>query len=354
MTHKRKTHRVICVLISFLLFSLAGCSKKVVAADNGGLFLREEGVAVNGITYNSGDLKSPCLEVDVLDVGNSDAIFITFPDGKCMLIDCGEDNTKTANKIKTHVVDKGFSKIDYFILTHPDVDHIGNANFIINNFEIGLAFIPNVPRIQTFAKLESVVNNLTKSGVRAEYNKKLNAVLAKDYGFAFLSPGTLTEIDGVYQDFDVFNPTEIQINNISAVLYLECYGTRFVFTGDAGFSAENKILSDINSGWFENLNVIEGDKDARQLKVDLTNIDFLKVSHHGASDATGSEFLQKTFPRHAIISVGGNNIYGHPNSSVLLRLNEFTPNCKIWRTDIFCDVRIRVNNNATYKIYTKK
>ncbi len=354
MTRKRKILRVICILISFLLFSLAGCSKEVVSADSGGFFFREQGVAVNGLAHVKDYSMSTSLQVDFLDVGNSDAIFITFPDGKCMLIDCGNKNSKIANKIKSHVQDKGFNKIDYFILTHPDVDHIGNANYIIDNFEIGLAFIPNAPRLQTFSLLESVVNNLAKNGVRAEYSKKLNTVLGQDYGFTFLSPGSLTEIDGVYQDFDAFNPTDTQINNISAVLYLECYGARFIFTGDAGFSAENKILRDFNSGWFDNLNVIEGNKNNSQFNVDLINIDFLKISHHGASDATGSEFLQKTLPKHAIISVGGNNIYGHPNSKVLLRLNEFTPNCKIWRTDTCCDVRISVNSDATYKIYTKK
>lgn len=57
----------------------------------------------------------------------------------------------------------------------------------------------------------------------------------------------------------------------------------------------------------------------------------LKVAHHGSNDSSSHAFLEAADPQTAIISVGSNNLFGHPSPQVLDRLE--TLGCRIWRTD---------------------
>jgi competence protein ComEC len=59
----------------------------------------------------------------------------------------------------------------------------------------------------------------------------------------------------------------------------------------------------------------------------------LKVAHHGSNTSTTPEFLAVVSPQLAIISVGSDNEYGHPNDEVMARLiAEIGPE-NIYRTD---------------------
>jgi competence protein ComEC len=46
----------------------------------------------------------------------------------------------------------------------------------------------------------------------------------------------------------------------------------------------------------------------------------LKVGHHGSSSASSEQFLDVVAPRHAVISVGAGNSFGHPSAATLDRL----------------------------------
>ena len=72
----------------------------------------------------------------------------------------------------------------------------------------------------------------------------------------------------------------------------------------------------------------------------------LKVPHHGSKTSTTTEFLKRVSPKYAIISVGRNNKYGHPNGDVVKRLNEI---CEVYRTDMDGLVTFDLEN---YRIYT--
>ena len=66
-------------------------------------------------------------------------------------------------------------------------------------------------------------------------------------------------------------------------------------------------------------------------KTKLPKVDVLIVGHHGAEDSTGEALLRAVTPETVIISVGKDNIYGHPSDATLERLNRF--GCKVLRTD---------------------
>ena len=92
-----------------------------------------------------------------------------------------------------------------------------------------------------------------------------------------------------------------------------------MFMGDAGVTTEKEILD----------------------KYNLTNIDVLKVGHHGSRTSSSKEFINEINPQYSIISVGKKNRYGHPNKEVLENLN----NSKIYRTDKQGSIMFKIDNN---------
>lgn len=113
--------------------------------------------------------------------------------------------------------------------------------------------------------------------------------------------------DNLY--FDVLWPeqekmiTENILNNNSLIAKLVYKSFSMLFTGDIEEIAEKQILKD--------------DKKSKLLKSTI-----LKVAHHGSKTSSIQEFLEKVKPKIALIGVGENNKFGHPNHQVLERLNK--------------------------------
>ena len=114
-------------------------------------------------------------------------------------------------------------------------------------------------------------------------------------------------------------------NTNSSVIYLNYNNYKFLFMGDASSEKEKDILG----------------------KYNLTNIDFLKVGHHGSNTSSSKVFIDSINPKYSLISVGKNNRYGHPKDSVLGILK----NSKIYRTAQDGSIEIKINKNK-YKIRT--
>ena len=108
-------------------------------------------------------------------------------------------------------------------------------------------------------------------------------------------------------------------NDNSNVIYTELNGYKFMFMGDAGIEKEKDILD----------------------KYNISDIDVLKVGHHGSKTSSSKEFINEINPRYSIISVGKNNRYGHPNKEVLNNLEQ----SKIYRTDKDGSIMFKIKSN---------
>jgi competence protein ComEC len=73
-----------------------------------------------------------------------------------------------------------------------------------------------------------------------------------------------------------------------------------------------------------------------ELMMDRANLEctVLKVAHHGSYTASSEAFLSAASPEIAIISVGANNDYGHPNQETIERLAAEVGETNIYRTDL--------------------
>ena len=77
-----------------------------------------------------------------------------------------------------------------------------------------------------------------------------------------------------------------------------------------------EVSNNINNIFIDLKNNSVLDNETLLDKYNLTNIDVLKVGHHGSKTSSSIEFINKINPKYSIISVGKNNRYGHPNKEV--------------------------------------
>lgn len=226
------------------------------------------------------------LDITYLDVGQADAILIQN-EGHNMLIDAG--NNEDGPLLVQYFKEQNMTKFDYLIATHPHEDHIGGMDDIIKNFDIEKIYMPNVTT--TTKTFLDVLNAMEEKNMTFD---------VPNIGQNFALGHTLFQV--MYTGSDKKN-----LNNSSIILKANFKNTSYLFTGDATSEVEKKILS-------------------KDIKATV-----LKVGHHGSKYSTTTEFLNKVNPKYAIISVGKNNSYNHPNQITINKLTK--KNIEIHRTD---------------------
>lgn len=189
------------------------------------------------------------------------------------------------------------------ISPHGDFDRMGEAIYFVSNFKVDKV----VFNCGEFNDLEKeLIKVLEKKKIK--YYSCIKELNIDKYELHFLNTST-------YDDE----------NTNSSVIYLNYNNYKFLFMGDASIKREKDILE----------------------KYNLSNIDFLKVGHHGSNTSSSEEFINEINPKHSIISVGKNNRYGHPKKSVLDTLKS----SKIYRTDKDGSIEVKLNKNE-YRIRT--
>ena len=180
---------------------------------------------------------------------------------------------------------------------HGDYDHMGEAINLVNNFKVEKVIF-NCGEFNVLEK--ELIKDLDKKKIKY-YSciKELNIDKNKLY---FLQT----------KEFD-------NENDNSNVIYTKLNNHKFLFMGDAGIEKEKVILE----------------------KYNISNIDVLKVGHHGSKTSSSKGFIDEIDSKYAVISVGKNNRYGHPNKEVLDNLN----NSKVYRTDKDGSIMFKMKNN---------
>ena len=235
--------------------------------------------------------------ITFLDVNQGDSILIE--NKKTVLIDTGgKKNSKyIINKTIPYLKSLGIKKLDYLITSHADYDHMGESIDLINNFKVEKVIL----NCGEFNELEQELIKVLDKKKIPYYSciKELNIDNSKLY---FLQTK-------VYDNE----------NDNSNVIYTDLNGYKFLFMGDAGVEKEKDILN----------------------KYNLSNIDVLKVGHHGSKTSSSKNFINEINPKYSVISVGKNNRYGHPNKEVLDTLED----SKIYRTDQDGSIMFKIKNN---------
>lgn len=202
----------------------------------------------------------PEIRVTFFNVKKADCILIELQD-KAVMIDTGLD--KNGEEICKKLEEKGIKELEYLILTHPDKDHIGGADSIIDQ-------IPVKNLLETNLEIDS-----------EDYGEYQNT--AKEKGIVPFSVKEQLDftLDGA--DFSIYPPLKslyIGENDYSLVIKLEYGSTSFLFAGDAEKIRIKELMTQIP---------------------DLEST-LLKVPHHGLLEDNSGLFFQKVKPFYAVIT----------------------------------------------------
>jgi len=256
----------------------------------------------------------PLLTVRYLNVGQGDATLIRAPGGNTMLIDGGKTATIAENVVLPALRAWNVRQLDFMVLTHPDQDHIGGLQRVVETMPVGQVVLTG--QLHTTVTYERLLAAIS--------SKKLKAIKAR-IGTSLSFDPLLTTV--------ILGPNDAAVkgddtNNASIVMRMTYGKVSFLFIGDAEGPELTTILNS---------------------KADV-RAQLLKLGHHGSSTSTSRSWLRAVAPEVGIISVG-ENTYGHPHRETLELLAEF--GIKVYRTDQHGTITV-VSDGAAYRISTER
>lgn len=254
------------------------------------------------------------LKIHFVDIGQGDSTFIVTPNNNTILIDGGGSINSNFDVGKStlipYILDRGYNSIDLVMISHFDFDHVNGILTLLNTLDVKKVII---------SKQYEMTDN---------YKKFLKIISDKKIQVEIVKAGDKIKVEqNIY--FDILWPsedfiTDNAINNNAIVAKLVYGNFSMLFTGDIEELAEKEILKKYNK--------------------EILNSSVLKVAHHGSKSSSTQKFLEMVNPKIALIGVGKNNNFGHPNDEVLERLTSL--GTKIYRTDLNGEITIIVKNEG--------
>lgn len=224
-------------------------------------------------------------EVSFVNVGQGDCILVRDGYTSVLLDTGGNTGFDMAQEVDIPFLRKNrIYDLDCLIASHGDFDHIGAKDSLMKHFPVRR--------------------------------------FVEGKGSFPLDVGPLH-----FENYNVYDLTSE--NEQSLVLRLSFMGRKWLFTGDAPLSVEDRILSDHPD----------------------FSCDILKVGHHGSKTSSSFNWLTSLKPEVGIISVGKNNPYGHPDEEVLTRLRR--AGIAVRRTDEEGTITFRIFKGQSLAVIKK-
>jgi competence protein ComEC len=213
-----------------------------------------------------------------LDVGQGDSTLFQTPQGS-ILVDCGENDFQ--EDVVNYLHAQGIYELEYFIITHPDSDHMGGAPYILENIKVKKFIINGQEKNANF------------------FSDSLDIIEKRNIDHDIAHPGDIIQVGAL--QITVLGPYRLDFsdsewNNASLILYAT-YGSRsFLLTGDAEKEGEKDLL--------------------KYHKFDI-DCDVFSAGHHGSKTSNSQKLLEAATPQYVVISCGKDNKHKHPNQEAL-------------------------------------
>lgn len=239
------------------------------------------------------------FELNILDVGQGDAIYLCASDGTNFMIDGGSTDVKNVGtyRILPFLKAKAIRKVDYWFVSHTDEDHIsGLVEVMESGYAVGTLVLAEAQKEDE--KAHRLAELAQKNGIRVCYMKAGDVLGTRKEGVVNERNRAETfRIECLYPTND--NDSE-DVNDRCLVLYYEDENFSAFFGGDISSEVEEQLVSA---------------SKCRQT-------DVLKASHHGSKYSNSDVLLHALHPRLTIASAGKKNRYGHPSPEAIARVGE--------------------------------
>jgi len=292
-------------------------------------------------------------QFSALDIGQGDSILIRTGSGKHILVDGGgtvtfgkekeswqakQDPFEIGRKVLVPLLkQRGVNAIDLLVITHLDSDHIGGLQAVLESIPVRMIWWNGtVKHTEDAAKLMETALKLRipmfQAGAGMKWQPDDGASLDVLWPEASTTAAPLNEVDDQ--------------NESSVAFLLTLYGRTFLLTGDIGKASEREMLDQ-----FADSSACERSNSSKVMPLSTSNkycLDVLKVAHHGSKGSTSSDWLSYWKPVYAVISVGKDNLYRHPNAETIERLIQ--AGVTVWRTDRDGETAFAVKPNGELSI----
>lgn len=288
------------------------------------------------------------MSITFVNVGQGDSALITLPNKTNILYDTGKENFGIEN------IEKALNKsllesesIDYLILSHSDLDHIGKAKYFIDNYlyknnsyskSIFLNNIVYFKDKDIYNNLLNIDNKSTFYEVFAGQELRFKNVFSKDNNSTDKSKSDVGDKNNNDVVLSFINPVKDSLyldeNEGSVATLINRGKINFIMMADIGVKTEKDL---IKYGTF--------DKIIKKSCTECINI--LKVGHHGSQTSSSEEFLKYITPDYCVVSVGENS-YGHPHKDIMERLNKYCK--KVYRTDLYGNINFEIYKDNNIQI----
>jgi competence protein ComEC len=232
------------------------------------------------------------LRVEVLDVGQGDAILLQPAAAPAVLVDGGPPGGDLAEKL----ADASVQRLGAAVVSHDESDHAGGIDEILGELPVS--------RLLYGAASSRLVAEARAAGARPLQLARGDVARFGSLRLEVLWPPPELAADP---------PPGTDPNTLALVLLARWHRFSMLLTADA---------------------------EAEAVPLDPGPVDVLKVAHHGSDDAGLGALLDRARPRLAVISVGPDNPFGHPTPSTLATLARHR--IPVLRTDNFGTVEIYV------------
>lgn len=237
----------------------------------------------------------PGLRVEVLDVGQGDAILFQPAGAPDVLVDGGPPGEGLERKLE----EAGVSSLGAVIATHDQSDHVGGIEELLGAMPVGRLVYARLGR------------DLVSRAAAAEVSPERVAA-----GRELRSGRLRLRV--------LWPPPELLTGSVSA--------------------DPNQLALVIEARWRDFTMLLTADAEAEAVPIEPGPVDVLKVAHHGSEDAGLGSLLDRIRPQLALISVGSDNPYGHPAPQTLATLERHR--VPVLRTDEDGTVAIAVRGRA--------
>lgn len=246
-----------------------------------------------GLSYLEPRLDS--YRVSVLDVGQGQCILIQSGE-ECYLVDCGGEYPQgVADSAAELLLSQGITCLDGLFVTHYDKDHVAGVLPFLSRIQVKNVYLPDI----------------FDDG---QYRTLLSQACPRT--MRWVSEDTVLKNENFTISLFTADP-QAQGNESCLSILFQRENCDILITGDRSTEGEKALLE----------------------KTTLPQLEILIAGHHGSGSSTSFELLEATHPQMVAISVGQDNMYGHPSQEMLDRLELF--DAQVWRTDLHGTIRFR-------------